>query len=72
MTSVDKLILEKKLQEYKVLNAELSSIKPSSKIYQRQVPTSNVFFLEKDKNIVKSNAIYQQKEIEKKLTNLNK
>ncbi|CAO3623886.1 unnamed protein product [Cunninghamella blakesleeana] len=70
MVDIEKIILERKLQEYKVLNAELGFIKPSSKVYQRQVPTSNVYFLEKDKNLVKSNAKYQQQGLEKKIKEL--
>ncbi|KAI9322638.1 hypothetical protein BX666DRAFT_1897117 [Dichotomocladium elegans] len=51
-----KELLEHQLQEIKVLNAELASLRPNATLYERQVPSSNVFFLARDHNAVKSAA----------------
>ncbi|CAO3596618.1 unnamed protein product [Absidia cylindrospora] len=52
--SIRKAALEKKLQESKVLSTELASVQSTAKVYQRKVPSSNIFLLENDTNTVKS------------------
>ncbi|KAI8335849.1 hypothetical protein BC941DRAFT_514683 [Chlamydoabsidia padenii] len=63
--------LKQKLQESKVLAAELTYLRPTAKLYQRKVPTSNIFFLETDINTIKSDAKYQQKILEKEVKALS-
>ncbi|KAG2224765.1 hypothetical protein INT45_005289 [Circinella minor] len=68
----EKDILQHQLQELKVLEAELSTVHPKARLYERMVPSSNVFFLAKDKNAVKSATKQQQDTMTKKLKELNK
>ncbi|KAG2201185.1 hypothetical protein INT47_012996 [Mucor saturninus] len=48
---------KKKIQESKVLNAELAHLKPTTALYERQVPSSNIFFLAKDNEAVKTKSL---------------
>ncbi|CAO3596617.1 unnamed protein product [Absidia cylindrospora] len=68
--SIRKAALEKKLQESKVLSTELASVQSTAKVYQRKVPSSNIFLLENDTNTVKSATLLQQKSLEKELKTL--
>ncbi|KAL1931908.1 hypothetical protein VTP01DRAFT_8964 [Rhizomucor pusillus] len=56
-------VLEKELQEAKVLNAELSSLRPTARVFERQVPSSNIFFLATGKNKVKSDAKHRESQL---------
>ncbi|CAO3638999.1 unnamed protein product [Mucor fragilis] len=67
MSDLQKAILDKQIQESKVLNAELSHLKPTTALYERQVPSSNIFFLAKDNEAVKTKSLSFQKELEKQL-----
>ncbi|GAN06917.1 60S ribosomal protein L38 [Mucor ambiguus] len=59
--------MKSQIQESKVLNAELSHLKPTTALYERQVPSSNIFFLAKDNETVKAKSLSFQKELEKQL-----
>ncbi|KAI8356215.1 hypothetical protein BD560DRAFT_437987 [Blakeslea trispora] len=61
---MNKIELNKQIQEAKVLNAELSHLKPNSKLYERQVPSSNIFFLARDNEAVKTTGLEHQKKLE--------
>ncbi|KAL0138033.1 hypothetical protein V8B55DRAFT_1534351 [Mucor lusitanicus] len=67
MSDLQKAILDKQIQESRVLNAELSHLKPTTALYERQVPSSNIFFLAKDNEAVKAKSLSFQKELEKQL-----
>ncbi|KAI9469652.1 MAG: hypothetical protein EXX96DRAFT_612184 [Benjaminiella poitrasii] len=64
---VKKYGVSKQIQEAKVLNAELSHIRPTTALYERHVPSSNIFFLAPNNDLVKSKSLLYQKDIEKQL-----
>ncbi|KAI7898072.1 uncharacterized protein BX663DRAFT_556151 [Cokeromyces recurvatus] len=57
MSDRNKAHLEKLIQEAKVLNAELSHIRSTTALYERHVPSSNIFFLADNNDLVKSKSI---------------
>ncbi|OBZ90349.1 hypothetical protein A0J61_01604 [Choanephora cucurbitarum] len=67
MSDINKIDLNRQLQEAKVLNAELSHLKPSSRLYERQVPSSNIFFLAQDNEAVRTTGLEHQKRLEQQL-----
>lgn len=72
MSEFQLAMLDKQVQESKVLNAELSHLKPTTALYERQVPSSNIFFLAKDNDVVKEKSLSYQKQLEKQLEELDK
>ncbi|GAA5808906.1 hypothetical protein MFLAVUS_002305 [Mucor flavus] len=67
MTDFQQALLDKQIQETKVLNAELSHLKPTTTLYERQVPSSNLFFLARDNEQVKAKSAKFLVELEKQI-----
>ncbi|CAO3667839.1 unnamed protein product [Rhizopus microsporus] len=61
----DKQLLDRQIQEAKVLNAELAHLRPKAQLYERQVPSSNLFFLARDNASVKKKSEEYQRGLEK-------
>ncbi|OAD76649.1 hypothetical protein PHYBLDRAFT_142163 [Phycomyces blakesleeanus NRRL 1555(-)] len=62
-----KTYLENELRAAKVLNSELKGLRSSAALYERHVPSSNIFFLADDKKAVQSAAKKRQDDLENML-----
>ncbi|ORX49886.1 hypothetical protein DM01DRAFT_1409337 [Hesseltinella vesiculosa] len=59
--------LEQRLQEAKVLETELATLRPDAKIYQRHVDSSHIFFLASDVDKIKSDTLRRKQDLEKQI-----